>query len=110
MPPIALVTGASRRLGLGYAVAHELANRGFHVILAGRNLDQTAERAAELTTEGLSAEAVRLDVTEPADIAALLGRFDRLDVLINNAAAVPDFHATSLAEVDINDARTAYEV
>lgn len=110
MTQIALITGASRRLGLGYAVARELASRGFHAVLASRNLDQTAELAAELTADGLSAEAARLDVTEPADIAALLGRFDRLDVLINNAAAMPDFGATSLMEVNIHEARTAHEV
>ncbi|MEU7790662.1 SDR family NAD(P)-dependent oxidoreductase [Amycolatopsis sp. NPDC049159] len=112
--PVALVTGASRAHGLGFAVARELATRGYHAVLAGRNLEQTRERAAELVAEGLSAEAVRLDITDPADVAAcaehLRATAGRLDALVNNAANMPDFTVLSLLDADIAAARASYDV
>ncbi|MEV5712676.1 SDR family NAD(P)-dependent oxidoreductase [Amycolatopsis mediterranei] len=112
--PIALVTGASRPEGLGFAVARELAVRGHHVVLAGRHLDRTRTLAGQLTGEGHSADAVRLDVTAPDDVSAcaefLRGLAGRLDVLVNNAAAMPDFTTTSLLGADLTAARTAYDV
>ncbi|MDQ7808794.1 SDR family NAD(P)-dependent oxidoreductase [Amycolatopsis sp. A133] len=111
---IALVTGASRPQGLGFAVARELALRGHHVVLAGRNLDRTRALVAQLAGEGLSADGVRLDVTAPDDVSACAGflrtRAGRLDVLVNNAAAMPDFATTSLLDADLTEARTAYDV
>ncbi|MEV7099593.1 SDR family NAD(P)-dependent oxidoreductase [Amycolatopsis sp. NPDC051045] len=111
---VALVTGASRPQGLGFAVARELATRGHHVVLAGRNLDRTRTLAAQLSGEGLSAGAVRLDVTAPADVSAcaefLRTTAGRLDALVNNAAAMPDFTTTSLLDADLTEARTAYDV
>ena len=111
---IALVTGASRPLGLGFAVARELATRGYHAILAGRDLDQTTRRASQLRAEGLKTQAVQLDLTDPAGIAEaakfIRTRFGRLDALINNAARMPDFTTLSLLDADLDEARAAYEV
>ncbi|MEU4251546.1 SDR family NAD(P)-dependent oxidoreductase [Amycolatopsis sp. NPDC026612] len=111
--PTALVTGASRPEGLGFAVARELAGRGHHVVLAGRHLDRTRAMAARLAAEGLSAAAVRLDVTAPEDVSAcarFLRPAGRLDVLVNNAATMPDFATTSLLDADLAEARTSYDV
>ncbi|EOD65145.1 SDR family NAD(P)-dependent oxidoreductase [Amycolatopsis vancoresmycina] len=114
MNEIALVTGASRAQGLGFAVAREFATRGHHVVLAGRDLARTRALAEQLTAEGLPADAVRLDVTVAADIAAgaefLHTRFGRLDVLVNNASTMPDFTALSLLDADRAEARAAYDV
>lgn len=111
---VALVTGASRPQGLGFAVAREFATRGYHAVLAGRDLDRTRALAAKLVAEGLSAEAVRLDVTDPADAAACAEHVrtttGRLDALVNNAAAMPDFTTLSVLDVDLTEARTAYTV
>jgi NAD(P)-dependent dehydrogenase (short-subunit alcohol dehydrogenase family) len=91
---VALVTGASSGLGAGFAVA--LAQAGADVVLAARRQDglEAARRAAEKL--GRSALAVRTDVTDPdacrAVVQAAVGRFGRLDVLVNNAGmgtAVP---------------------
>lgn len=113
MKETALVTGASRPEGLGFAIARELAARGHHVVLAGRNLDRTRELATRLTAEGLSADAIRLDITAPEDVAACAGFLrpaGRLDVLVNNAATMPDFATTSLLDADLAEARSAYDV
>jgi len=91
---VALVTGASSGLGAGFAVA--LAQAGADVVLAARRQDglDAARRAVERL--GRSALAVPADVTDPdacrAVAQAAVGRFGRLDVLVNNAGmgtAVP---------------------
>ncbi|WP_329048776.1 SDR family NAD(P)-dependent oxidoreductase [Amycolatopsis sp. NBC_01488] len=111
---VALVTGASRPQGLGFAVARELATRGYHAVLAGRDLDRTRALAELLAGEGLSADAVRLDITDPADAAACAEQIrataGRLDALVNNAAAMPDFATRSVLDADLTEARTAFTV
>ncbi|MEU8638984.1 SDR family NAD(P)-dependent oxidoreductase [Amycolatopsis sp. NPDC048633] len=111
---VALVTGASRPQGLGFAIARELATRGYHAVLAGRDLDRTRALAAKLVAEGLSADAVRLDITDPAGVTACAESVrttaGRLDVLVNNAASMPDFATTSLFDADLTEARTSYTV
>jgi NADP-dependent 3-hydroxy acid dehydrogenase YdfG len=80
---VAVVTGASR--GLGAVFARVLAEEGFAVALGARDYTAVERLAAGLP----SALAVSLDVGNPASVAAfreaVLGRFGRLDVLINNA-------------------------
>ncbi|RZZ90494.1 MULTISPECIES: SDR family oxidoreductase [Pseudoxanthomonas] len=89
---IALVTGATR--GIGAETVRQLAQAGVHVILAGRS-QQAAEQVAQtLQAEGLSVEALQLDVTDTASITAAVqavqGRHGKLDILINNAGIVAD--------------------
>ncbi|WP_433359549.1 SDR family NAD(P)-dependent oxidoreductase [Actinoplanes sp. CA-142083] len=111
---IALVTGASRPHGLGVAVARELATNGFHAVLAGRDLGRTRQRAEELSADGLAATAVRVDLSEPATIAAaaawLGDEFGRLDALVHNASLMPDWDTFSLLGADLDGVRAAFEV
>lgn len=83
--PIALVTGANQ--GIGLQIAKELVAQGFTVLLGARRLERGEAAAAEI---GAGAEAIQLDVTDAASIAAAAAHigeaFGRLDVLINNAA------------------------
>ncbi|HEY8047250.1 MAG TPA: SDR family NAD(P)-dependent oxidoreductase [Streptosporangiaceae bacterium] len=86
--PVAVVTGANR--GIGHEVARQLAGHGFLVIAGSRDQD-TGERAArQLDPAGRSVIARRLDVTDPATIAAAAdwtaASVGRADVLVNNAA------------------------
>jgi 2-deoxy-D-gluconate 3-dehydrogenase len=81
---VAVVTGATRGLGQGMALA--LAAAGANVVVAARgadSLDQTAEQIHSLGREAL---AVPTDVTEVRQIRSLvqrtLDRFHRLDVLV----------------------------
>lgn len=71
--PTALITGASRRLGLGFAVARGLAEQGYHVILTARVAQQAEYLACELCDAGMSATALRLDLADRSSIDALPG-------------------------------------
>ena len=77
----ALVTGASRGLGLGCAAA--LAEAGAHVVCAARGADALEEAVEALRAAGRSAEALALDVTDLAAVRAALG--EPVDVLVNSA-------------------------
>ncbi|WP_026792137.1 SDR family NAD(P)-dependent oxidoreductase [Pleomorphomonas oryzae] len=111
---IALITGVSRPLGLGFAVARRLAEQDHHVILTARDLSQAEALATELRRAGLSASALRLDLSEPVSIhdAAdrLAGSFDHLDVLVNNASAMPDFRTRSALDVDLEALHAIFAV
>src|SRR5215211_2438250 len=80
---VAIVTGASS--GLGARFARVLDGAGARVVLAARRHERLEELAGELT----DALPVSCDVAEPDAPAALvdatLGRFGRVDVLVNNA-------------------------
>jgi Dehydrogenases with different specificities (related to short-chain alcohol dehydrogenases) len=79
----ALVAGASR--GIGLAIAQGLAHAGAHVALAARSMDKLEEHAGALTSKGLAASAVRLDMADSKSIDAAVAGLDRIDILINVA-------------------------
>ncbi|MER8099241.1 SDR family NAD(P)-dependent oxidoreductase [Kitasatospora sp. NPDC094016] len=110
----ALVTGTSRPAGLGFAVARELAEQGYHVILTARDHSTAEPLAARLRQDGHAATALRLDLSDHAGIheAAdhLTRAFGHLDVLVNNASAMPDFQVLSAMDADMDAVRTALEV
>lgn len=85
----ALVTGAGRGLGRGMALG--LAEAGADVVLAGRTVETLESVAREIGALGREALPVVADVTSPADqdqlVRLAMGRFGRIDVLVNNAGA-----------------------
>jgi NAD(P)-dependent dehydrogenase (short-subunit alcohol dehydrogenase family) len=91
----ALITGANR--GLGLETAKELALRGWHVVVAGRDLESARNAAATL---GPRSRAVRLDVADPdapAAAAEELGDVPAFDALVNNAGVSLDGFDASVA-------------
>ena len=84
---VALITGANK--GLGLEISRQLGRKGISVIIGSRDAVKGQEAAELLLGEGLKASAVKLDVCNDADIAALPGLIrashGRLDILINNA-------------------------
>ena len=100
--PTAVVTGASS--GIGAATARRLAAEGFHVFCAARREDRIADLARDV-----SGTAVRCDVTDAAQVAALAEAVGpRLDVLVNNAGGA--YGAAPVAEADADDWRRMFEV
>ena len=84
---VAVVTGASS--GLGRAIATALVDRGASVVLAARGADKLDLAAAELHARGGNVLAVPTDITKAQDVdrlfTATLGKFSRIDMLVNNA-------------------------
>ncbi|MGA9657573.1 MAG: SDR family oxidoreductase [Asticcacaulis sp.] len=81
---IALITGAGS--GIGRAVAIELAQAGFGLVLAGRRPEALQETLALSGADGL---CVATDVSDADDVAGLFAagieRFGRIDLVFNNA-------------------------
>jgi NAD(P)-dependent dehydrogenase (short-subunit alcohol dehydrogenase family) len=110
----AVITGGSRRLGLGFAVARQLAEMDYHVVLTARDVRRAEELAAELRREGHAATALRLDLTDRTSFdeaaARLNGIMDHLDVLVNNASSMLDLHTRSALDIDLDALHLAFEV
>lgn len=84
---VVLITGAAS--GMGRATAEVFAAEGAHVALTDLVEAEVRDVAESLSSQGHSAEAWKLDVSDPADIArvghAVAERFGGLDILVNNA-------------------------
>ncbi|MFH0914814.1 MAG: SDR family oxidoreductase [Chloroflexota bacterium] len=85
----AIVTGAGSRTGFGRQICLTLAGEGANIVAADINLDWVKQTAAEVTALGQKALAVKADVTKPAEmkdlVKAALGKFGRVDIMVNNA-------------------------
>ncbi|HEY8040287.1 MAG TPA: SDR family oxidoreductase [Polyangiaceae bacterium] len=87
-----IVTGGAR--GIGRAIAERFLEAGAHVVVCGRNAPDAPVRA-----EGREAVFVQADVREPSAAEQVVGatveRFQRLDVLVNNAGGSPHAEAAT---------------
>ena len=83
----AIVTGAAR--GIGLAIARRLTRDGLRVAIADVDVETARREVDALHAAGAEALAVRTDVTDPANVEAMVGtvleRWGHLDVLVNNA-------------------------
>jgi 3-oxoacyl-[acyl-carrier protein] reductase len=99
---IALVTGASQ--GIGRAVALELARAGALVAVAARNEARLAEVVAEIEAAGGQAGAFALDVASEESIKAgakaVIERFAKVEILVNNAGITRDGLVMAMKRAD----------
>jgi len=84
---VALVTGGGT--GIGRATAIELAQTGARVVVCGRRAEPLAQTRRDVEALGGECLAVAADLREPGDVERAVGaaieRFERVDVLVNNA-------------------------
>ena len=109
---VAILTGASSGLGVGFAAA--LAEAGADLALGARRADRLAETCTLVENTGRHAIAVRTNVADPDDCTALveaaMTAYGRVDILVNNAGmgtAIPALKETpeqfrSVIEVNLN--------
>lgn len=107
---VVAVTGAGR--GIGRATAIHLAARGAKLVLGARSAEEISAVAGEIAATGGKAIYRPTDVTRRADMEALVAlaceRFERLDVIVNNAGIGPISRFDALrvedwdAMIDIN--------
>ncbi|MEO1619789.1 MAG: SDR family NAD(P)-dependent oxidoreductase [Cyanobacteria bacterium J06632_3] len=85
--PVAMVTGASS--GIGLAIAQQLAQQGYDLALCARRTDRLDAIAHKLAQQGTDVLAQTVDLRDESQIlsffAAVKAKWNRLDVLINNA-------------------------
>jgi meso-butanediol dehydrogenase/(S,S)-butanediol dehydrogenase/diacetyl reductase len=94
---VAIITGGGS--GIGKAIAAAFVREGAKVVIAGRDGKKLEQAAAEIDGECL---AVSTDVSKTSDVQKLLdaalGKFQRINVLVNNAAVLLPGTAESISE------------
>ena len=101
---VALITGASQGIGRDTALA--LAAAGAKVAVAARNEEKLLALVEEIKSAGGEALAIKMDVADPdqvkAGFKAVIEKFARLDILVNNAAITKDGLALRMKPEDWN--------
>ena len=108
----ALITGASR--GIGLAIASRFIEAGANVMLSSRTAEDLAEAATSLEANGVAGR-VAWKATHVGDgdqaqacVAETVERFGALDILINNAGTNPYFGP--MVDIDVARAQKTFEV
>ncbi|MGB2694069.1 MAG: SDR family oxidoreductase [Dehalococcoidia bacterium] len=106
---VALVTGASK--GLGLEVARAYAERGAKLVIAARRQDELEAAASELRTR-TDVVALALDVSEEAErlVAAGRAQFGGIDVLVNNASTIGPSPMPRLDQYDWRELAQVFRV
>jgi len=104
----ALITGASR--GVGYELAHFMADRGCNLILHSRTLEHTSKVASEVEAKGIKVIRVEAELSEDSHVRHMLKTIDDtgvdVDIIFNNAgiqiAYRRDYYATPIEDYDMS--------
>jgi 3-oxoacyl-[acyl-carrier protein] reductase len=99
---IAVITGGAR--GIGRAIALGLAREGANIVVADLQADKAKAVIEEARAAGIESLAVETDVSKEDSVKNLaeqtLNRFDRVDILVNDAGIFPQARVAEMAEED----------
>ena len=99
---VALITGGAQ--GIGKTISEELVQNGAHVVLGDVNLEGAQATAEAINNNGGSASAVRIDVSNPAEVKqvfdSILKDKKPIDIMINNAGITRDGLMVRMKEAD----------
>lgn len=102
---VSIVTGAGQ--GIGAVYARKLAEEGAIVVVADINEAKAKAVAADITSKGYEALALRTDVSDEQSTQALarqvLDRYGRIDILINNAAVFSTIKTKPAEEISLEE-------
>jgi 3-oxoacyl-[acyl-carrier protein] reductase len=103
--PTAIVTGAGA--GIGRAIASELAREGHRVAVLDRNGAAAEQTCIAIQAAGGHADALALDITDPAALDELAARVPQPEILVNNAGI---FSVIRFDDLTPDDFRRSYEI
>ena len=99
---VALITGGAQ--GIGKTISGELVQNGAHVVLGDVNLEGAQATAEAINNNGGSASAVKIDVSNPAEVKqvfdSILKDKKPIDIMINNAGITRDGLMIRMKELD----------
>jgi 3-oxoacyl-[acyl-carrier protein] reductase len=99
---IAVITGGAQ--GIGRAIALGLAREGANIVVADLQADKAKAVVEEARAAGIESLAVETDVSREDSVKNLaeqtLNRFDRVDILVNDAGIFPQARVAEMAEED----------
>jgi len=99
---VALITGGAQ--GIGKTISEELVQNGAHVVLGDVNLEGAQATAEAINNNGGSASAVKIDVSNPAEVKqvfdSILKDKKPIDIMINNAGITRDGLMVRMKEAD----------
>ncbi|MDN8617360.1 SDR family NAD(P)-dependent oxidoreductase [Variovorax ginsengisoli] len=100
---VVIITGAAQGIGRTYALA--MARQGARICVS--DIVPPDETLTAVLAEGAEAMGIRCDVTDQASVdamvAAALGAFGRIDVLVNNAALFASLRMRSFMDLDLQE-------
>jgi 3-oxoacyl-[acyl-carrier protein] reductase len=89
---VAVITGGTR--GIGKSIAEHFARNGADIIVCGRNPQAANEAADSLSSFGVKAVGLRLDVSNSHEVKEtfekIISEFKKIDILVNNAGITKD--------------------
>ena len=107
---VAIVTGAA--IGIGFAAAERLAERGARVVIADRS--GAEEAAAKLAARNLQVTGLALDVSSAEQVSAAVqateSRHGRIDVLVNNAGIYSTLEPKPFEQLTAQEWRAVFDV
>jgi 3-oxoacyl-[acyl-carrier protein] reductase len=99
---VGIITGGAR--GIGEAIAEGFAKNGVNLAITDINIEAASETAARLTTLGVKAIGIKLDVSSAETVIKafedIRKEFNRIDILINNAGITKDCILLRMKEED----------